>query len=143
MEKSLELKSISKILGMNFFIPSYQRGYRWGDRQVLDLLKDIYEFANKTKIKDEFYCLQPIVVAIKKDDKYNIIDGQQRLTTIYIILKYLKDSGEKFKEFKDKEEYKEILEFCDIEGFGKIELYTIEYETREDSKKFLENTIPL
>jgi uncharacterized protein with ParB-like and HNH nuclease domain len=150
MSKNLELKSISEILDKDFFIPSYQRGYRWGEQQVTDLLNDINEFTNKTKQKDEFYCLQPIVIRYDKDNKYyKVIDGQQRLTTIYIILKYLQESSEKFAELKkainNNEEYKTVLEFCDIEDFKVEPPYKIAYETRKndkyDSKKFLENKL--
>lgn len=105
-ENKIELKSVSELLEMKFFIPSYQRGYRWTEQQVKDLLNDINEF-DKTK-DGQFYCLQPLVVH-KNDDKelldkihiaqsinevrsliagnWNVVDGQQRLTTIYLILK--------------------------------------------------------
>ena len=43
----IELKPIKDILGMNFFIPNYQRGYRWKEQQVIDLLEDIYSFSLK------------------------------------------------------------------------------------------------
>lgn len=46
-ENAIELKSVKDILGMKFFIPSYQRGYRWTEQQVIDLLDDIWEFTNK------------------------------------------------------------------------------------------------
>ena len=58
MGEKLELKSIKEILGNTFFIPSYQRGYRWGKSQVEKLLQDINTFS-KNKTKDEFYPLQP------------------------------------------------------------------------------------
>lgn len=48
-ENKIELKSVSELLGMKFFIPSYQRGYRWTEQQVKDLLEDILEFAKKEK----------------------------------------------------------------------------------------------
>lgn len=124
MSKNLELKSVSELLDKKFFIPAYQRGYRWSSRQVEDLLEDIMEFARKKERNElsskEFYCLQPVVVK-KENDEYRIIDGQQRLTTIYIILKYL--------EAKIRDDY-----YID-------EFYQIKYETRnrddEDSGKFL------
>ncbi len=82
-------KSIEELLGMKYVIPEYQRGYRWQPPQVKDLLNDINEF-NPTK-DNEFYCLQPLVVKKSEDGKsYDVIDGQQRLTTIKIILNYLK-----------------------------------------------------
>ncbi len=101
-ENNIELKSISELLGMKFFIPSYQRGYRWTEQQVKDLLDDVNEFVSK-KHGDEttWYCLQPLVVRkmeesdsrlekeADKNDWYEVIDGQQRLTTIFIILNLL------------------------------------------------------
>lgn len=66
-----------------YFIPSYQRGYRWDKKQVEELLDDIYEVY---VTKQESYCLQPIVVSKIDENKYEIIDGQQRLTTLYLIL---------------------------------------------------------
>jgi len=71
MSISLDLKTIQEILNIennNFYIPSYQRGYRWDKQQVIDLLNDIYEFTNKKKIQGEFYCLQPVVVLFDEDN---------------------------------------------------------------------------
>lgn len=85
MENEIKLLSINEIIKEKFLIPSYQRGYRWEKRQVTELLDDIWEFSQQERKKDEFYCLQPIVVK-KNGDKWEVIDGQQRLTTIYIIL---------------------------------------------------------
>lgn len=94
-ENKIELKSVSELLGMKFFIPSYQRGYRWTEQQVKDLLEDIWEFSKKKKQEYEFYCLQPLVVkCMNNNDKqkaqlnineewYEVIDGQQRLTTCF------------------------------------------------------------
>lgn len=59
------LKSVGDLAGMDFLIPDYQRGYRWKERHVIDLLEDIYNF--KPKEGGEFYCLQPLVIK-KKDD---------------------------------------------------------------------------
>lgn len=116
----LELIPVKDLLGKNFFIPSYQRGYLWEERQVLDLLEDISEFQKKEKKeKGEFYCLQPIVVTKREDDSWEVIDGQQRLTTIYILLAYLED----------------IIK----SDFESTEKFSISYETKEKSKEFLEN----
>ena len=88
---NLSEKPIAELLGMNFFIPSYQRGYRWTERQVEDLLDDVWDFINKPNKKtNEWYCLQPVVVKFNKDhNRYEVLDGQQRLTTIFLILKHL------------------------------------------------------
>lgn len=74
--------------GIQFFIPSYQRGYRWESNEIIRLLTDIKDYA---PVKDEeFYCLQPVVVRFDKNNKHWIlIDGQQRLTTISLILAIL------------------------------------------------------
>jgi hypothetical protein len=102
-EKEITLRNIYYFLDekYNFFIPDYQRGYRWKDTQVENLLDDLYSFYennNSSDNKDEFYCLQPVVVKKNNDIQKNedlegnwfeVIDGQQRLTTIYLILHYL------------------------------------------------------
>lgn len=75
-------KGVLEIKG-HFFVPDYQRGYRWGENEVRQLLDDIYENG------EEKYYLQPIVVK-KRDNDYELIDGQQRLTTLYLILTFLK-----------------------------------------------------
>ena len=116
MENSIELKAVKDILGMNFFIPSYQRGYRWKEQQVIDLLNDIYSFSQKhLDQSEEIYCIQPLVVAQRNEDilakcklpettlddirkyikgSWTVVDGQQRLTTIYLVLKALgEDKG--------------------------------------------------
>ena len=84
---NIDLKAIKDLSGMSFYIPSYQRGYRWTEQQVRDLLDDVSEFSNSG---DSSYCLQPLVVCEKANNKFNVIDGQQRLTTIYLILNELK-----------------------------------------------------
>ena len=114
----LSQKSIREIIDekINFTVPSYQRGYRWDKINVMDLLDDLLEFMQDGS-SGKFYCLQPLVVKKIGTNQYNVIDGQQRLTTIFIILKYL-----------DK-----LLK----EENGINEIYTIDYETREGSREFL------
>ena len=120
LAKSLVLLPISDLLKESFFIPAYQRGYRWQERQVEELLNDILEFQKKEKEEGEFYCLQPIVVK-QADSRWEVIDGQQRLTTLYLILLYLKN----------------ILE----EDFFIDSIYSLEYETRDKSYEFLKNEV--
>ena len=104
----LETKLVGDIEG-NFFIPSYQRGYRW-DTEVIRLLDDVY--ANK----ENNYCLQPIVVK-KKNDVYEVVDGQQRLTTLYLIYQFMSKENSFFPKPK----------------------FSITYETRKNSAQFLQN----
>lgn len=74
----------------HFFIPSYQRGYRWEEIHVEALLDDIHNFIESN---EENYCLQPIVVAPHLDEdglnRWEVIDGQQRLITLYIIFNHI------------------------------------------------------
>ena len=105
----LETKLVGSIQG-DFYIPSYQRGYRWGKDEVSRLLDDIYSNGNNN------YCLQPVVV--KRDgERFELIDGQQRLTTLFILLQYIR------KEYKPKISLK----------------YCLTYETRLNSAAFLQD----
>lgn len=116
----LERKPIHKLMGEKFLIPPYQRGYRWTTKQVEFLLEDIWTF-NKNKQKDDFYCLQPVVVTktqYKEEVRWELIDGQQRLTTIFIILDYF---NKRFVEESRKE------------------LFSVIYKTRLESEAFLKN----
>lgn len=123
MENEIKLLSINEIIKEKFLIPSYQRGYRWEKRQVTELLDDIWEFSQQERKKDEFYCLQPIVVK-KNGDKWEVIDGQQRLTTIYIILYFL---GRKRYdiEFETREKSKEFLQNIDVSNTSNIDYFFI------------------
>ena len=102
----LEEKLVGDIEG-NFYVPSYQRGYRWDDSQVNALLNDIFENGDRP------YCLQPIVVRRDYQGRYELIDGQQRLTTLYIIYKFMKT----------------IFPVVDVK-------YTLVYETRSENSNF-------
>lgn len=130
-ENIIELKSVSDLLGKKFFIPNYQRGYRWSEQQVKDLLNDINDFSPKMSCnsgEDTWYCLQPLVVkkmdnsdllldsGTDKNDWYEVIDGQQRLTTIFLIIHYFNEMWV---------------------GKQKIMLPKIKYATRNESYDFL------
>ncbi|HDR7795555.1 TPA: DUF262 domain-containing protein [Bacillus luti] len=111
MIEDIQLKSINELVkAKKYFIPSYQRGYRWGKNQVQNLLNDLEEFMKKYSQKDNMvYCLQPLVIR-KYEDGYEVIDGQQRLTTIALIHAYLEE-----------------------------ESFSITYATRSDSAAFIQN----
>ena len=106
---NFRLKAVAELLDGNhhFYIPSYQRGYRWDEKQVEDLLKDISDFASNSK-KGDFYCLQPVVVKSKTWEKndgsditgWEVIDGQQRLTTLLLLLNFLRKTSEDAKDSK-------------------------------------------
>ncbi len=102
--------AIEEIFGQHFTVKDYQRGYKWETEQILALLEDV-----STHDKGK-YCLQPVIVKggnIDDTNTYELIDGQQRLTTIYLLLFYLTK---------------------------KIQ-YSLSYETRETTKHFLVNKL--
>ncbi len=84
-----KLYNLEKVDHEVFAIPDYQRGYRWeADIHVEALLKDVFDFMNMNRNVDDCYCLQPIVVTQSSTHKgaWEVIDGQQRLITIYLLL---------------------------------------------------------
>lgn len=80
-----------KMEGCDFFnIPEYQRGYKWTVDNIIQLLEDLKGF--KQNSSDEFYCLQNITITktnINGHSCFNVIDGQQRLTTLFILISYI------------------------------------------------------
>ena len=152
MDNTINQFAIGELLdGRYFYIPSYQRGYRWTEKQVGDLLRDLLCFSNdlankgNKDEKDQFYCLQPVIArpitdidqlktifgddfndSILEHGVWEIIDGQQRLTTIFLLYKYLLDQkGWDAETLKDEEDGKELYHIC--------------YATRKGSSSFLEN----
>lgn len=132
MESNLKPISINELYNKQFFIPKYQRGYRWINLQVEQLLDDIDSFVPR-EINDKpnektFYCLQPLVLKLMnteecfehnlKGEWFEVIDGQQRLTTILIILQYINQKWA---------------------GEDKLPLFSLKYDTRRDCEEFLKN----
>ena len=119
MSNAVSLKSLGEIIdeGTGFLIPKYQRGYRWEAEQIDALLDDLVEFCKEIENKketEEIYCLQPLVVKYdEENDKYDVIDGQQRLTTITIILKFLDCEYNYSIEYETRKEGKSSIEFLD------------------------------
>jgi len=134
VNRLLETKHVADLLDMHFHIPNYQRGYRWECKHIEALLDDLYAFSVQMSEMEnkagKFYCIQPLAVVVNKqlstkdEIVYDVIDGQQRLTTLYLILSYLQDARKflcsgslttaifslkyesRDSEFFDNEEYK-------------------------------------
>lgn len=105
----------------DFFVPSFQRGYRWKRKQVKQLLDDIWRSGNNV------YYLQPIVVAPNEKGTLDLIDGQQRLTTVNLIYQIL---SYKKKEYQDYITQGVPMD-NPLEGKDVTAPYNIEYETRQ------------
>ncbi len=110
-ENVVKLKKISELNGSSYIIPDFQRGYKWTKRQVIDLLDDMKEYMQDRNEKNpnSFYCLQPLVVECEEPNRWQVLDGQQRLTTLFLLQCYLRSQN----------------------------IYTIEYQTRDDSAIYL------
>ncbi len=123
-EQQISLKSVNELRmdaagqSLNFFIPDYQRGYRWSSLQVKQLLGDIYEFTRlENPQPEEFYCLQPLVIKVRPDNSFEVVDGQQRLTTLLLILRHFNEH---------------LAVKC------RQTLFTLQYATRPSLDSFLE-----
>ena len=105
-----------------YHIPAYQRGYRWTTTQVTQLLNDIQEFTKRENPQpEEFYCLQPLVLRQNETGAFDVVDGQQRLTSLLLILRHFNERlAAKYQQ----------------------KLYTLEYETKTELQGFLENPTP-
>lgn len=103
----LETRNVGDVDG-KFFLPAYQPGYRWGEDEIRLMLDDLYENGTGS------YCLQPIVVK-KCGNRYELIDGQQRLTTVYLIYQYF---SSKLSDIYEPQ-------------------FSLEYETRVKSGEYL------
>jgi hypothetical protein len=111
-EAYLEPLLVGEISG-RFYVASYQRGYRWGEVEVRRLLDDIWGS------RDRPYYLQPVVVK-RYGEEWELVDGQQRLTTLFLIFQYMKAEG--------------------LQSSGAD--YRLRYETRVDSAAYLEELDP-
>ena len=108
-EATLEPRLVGKI-SQQFFVPGYQRGYRWGHDEVSRLLNDIWESRNQS------YYLQPVVVKAHPHGDWELVDGQQRLTTLFLIFQYMQKEG--------------------LQNAGPP--FTLRYDTRPDSAAYLQ-----
>lgn len=86
LQENVKLISIRELKGKKFYIPAYQRGFRWNKQQVKELIDDLYKFAVENfSNQNKLYCLQSIVLMKKDENTYEVIDGQQRLTAIWLL----------------------------------------------------------
>lgn len=131
-EITLDTKLVGEITG-NFIIPAYQRGYRWTDetKMLLDDIDEIPESKN--------YCLQPVVVKKIGENDYELIDGQQRLTTLFLIFKYIMTFRPKLKQkysidYKIRKNSKEILLNLDFDNINENPANIDEYFINNSAK---------
>ena len=83
-------------------IPIYQRNYAWKETEIRQLIQDIYDYAKQDE--KQYYYIGTLVVLPNKDNTFEVIDGQQRLTTLSMLVAYLKN------EEKEENNYYKNLE---------------------------------
>ncbi|TXJ39320.1 DUF262 domain-containing protein [Brachyspira aalborgi] len=98
MNEKTELYNIEKLFEERYIIPIYQRNFEWGESEIRQLILDIYDYSVDNYDKD--YYIGTLIVYDRKNN-FEIIDGQQRLTTLCILLSLIKN------EYKDK--YKKYI----------------------------------
>lgn len=138
------MKAFKDLSEFTFVIPSQQRGYKWTPKNVEELLKDLWEFT-KQKTKN-IYCLQPIAVVKNGECEYEVLDGQQRLTTLFLLYKYLTQKNAYTLNFErdsnecDKSRWKFLNDIDKEEKFDDSQIDRF-YITRayETIKKFFES----
>lgn len=141
MSKEHEL-AVNNIPNILFSIPHYQRGYRWTEKEVEALLNDLLAFA-KNDTREESYCLQPLVLQEMSDGQLRVVDGQQRLTTLAIILqslgvethwdiRYTAEGGRKLKDLLENPG-KTINDHFRIRAMAKVGQWLDEDSSRTES----------
>ena len=95
----------------NYIIPIYQRNYAWGDDEISSLLQDIKNACEKTKEQDKNYYIGSLIVYRRENGDFEVIDGQQRLTTLTLIMHHL----------------------------GKLSFRNVSFEHRDESERALSN----
>lgn len=93
----------------NYIIPIYQRNYAWGDNEISSLLQDIKNACEKTKEQDKNYYIGSLVVYRQENGDFEVIDGQQRLTTFTLIMHYLGKLSFRNVSFEHRDESEQAL----------------------------------
>lgn len=132
----------------DFLIPDYQRPYAWGEKECQTLWDDIFTFAfpdndySKFDSDNDEYFLGPIVTFKNKSNKLEVIDGQQRLTTLMLLIRAFYS---KFVNMKDENSRstREIIEKCiwKTDEFGNPKMNQLkidsEVSTDDDKEEFM------
>lgn len=75
-----------------YLVPMYQRNYAWGEGEITQLLQDVLDYQGKRNSKDKYqpYYIGTLVVFARGDGSFEVIDGQQRFTTLSLLANWLK-----------------------------------------------------
>ncbi|WP_284447684.1 DUF262 domain-containing protein [Fluviibacter phosphoraccumulans] len=78
-----------------YMVPMYQRNYAWGEGEITQLLQDVLDYQNKSVSdkRPQTYYIGTLVVFSRNDGSFEVIDGQQRFTTLSLLANWLKHEG--------------------------------------------------
>lgn len=109
MTPTQEILNLEDLIQVGLTIPNYQRPYKWNKKTVEFFLNDIYKFIF---IEQKKYRLGTLIIHRETDLKLNVVDGQQRITTLYLILNYLNHdfNNEEFLSFESDEIHPKTVE---------------------------------
>lgn len=131
-KEKLEIISIKDLLEMPLLIPNYQRPYRWTMESASILFDDIYEAINKDITE---YRIGSVILHKNKDNKYEIVDGQQRITTLSILLYCLGDCSAILKE----KTFNDLSKKAIIENYQILKRHCEKIDKEKFKKYLLEN----
>lgn len=97
-----EVKKVEAVMSQNLHIPEYQRPYRWENKQVIELLEDIYSSWKQVK---SAYRIGSVILHNHKN-KLDIVDGQQRISTLILIILQLSNKNDSCKHLANTLQYK-------------------------------------
>lgn len=132
------VETVEQIFKKSLTIPDYQRPYKWQTKHIKQLVDDIYSYFIKDKIQE---CRLGVIVLHKDEgkDEYNIVDGQQRLTSLFLLLYVLNKNknpfgepnflGNKFNHSQSVEHIKQNYEY--------LKSYVVDLELGDDFKNFI------
>ncbi|MFB4159262.1 DUF262 domain-containing protein [Geomicrobium sp. JSM 1781026] len=161
--REVEELSVSKVFTTHeYVVPIYQRNYAWGQTEIELLLNDI-DYFQVTSNTDNYF-LGNLIVNKRKNDQLEVIDGQQRLTTLFILLTYLQLPRTNILEFQARKRSNYTLDVLEdtsklrygtyteeiVQGYAMIENYFKTFSEKEkdhfkkklDSVKLLQVQVP-
>lgn len=122
-----------------FLVPGYQRSYVWETDNIQDLLDDLW-FAYENKPENEYFLGSLVLKKTNKEDfnEYEVLDGQQRLTTFFLLMAVLRDisEDERLKGVCQNRIYQEANPYE-----GTPERLRIVYEIRDNVEGFIKEYI--
>lgn len=150
--------SIRDIFQNAYSIPIYQRAYAWTEKEINTLIDDVYDYYQREN--NQNYYIGSLVIHSDTDDVTSVIDGQQRLTTLSLLICYLKNesqysdlasnldvslnfesrkrSTDIFRTLKNKNSFEKILDLDNelVDGYRVIRKKFLEKDSSTHSDKF-------